>query len=147
MVILVVKSHSGKCPQQILCGYFLGDAKRTGGLTQIITITVESAVAFFVEADMSIVKKSVKVADLCFGDGTLDDNISSKFSIGSFASDYAIKPQFKQPGINGGLAASSRNQEFMSACLGEAERFPGRLGKLLRVVDESAVNVEEDYLF
>ncbi len=108
---------------------------------------MKSAVAFFVEADLSVVKVSVNTADLRFGNGTFENDPSAKFGVGSFARNHAIKSKIEQPGIDGGFAASGGDQEFVPACLREAERFGGRWWKLLRIVNERAVNVEEDYLF
>jgi len=104
--MLMAKSQPGKCPQQILCRYFLGDSKKAGSFTKEIAIAIEPAVAFFVKAKLSVFKVSIDAADLRFGDGAFENNLSAKFGIGSFACNHAIKSQLQQPGIDGGLAAS-----------------------------------------
>src|SRR5690606_3033500 len=127
---LVVKTQSGESLLQISCRYILGDPKDTGGFIEEILITVEPAVAFLVKADPSLIKITINPADLRLGDGVFDDNFSIKFSICPFAGNQAITSEIEQPGVDGRLAATRRNQQFVPTRPRKAQSFPCGLGKL-----------------
>ena len=110
----MVKCHRGeRLPQVGRCRWFRY-TEDTGRLTQKIAVREGAAVAFFIKADFAIIQVLIKAADMLLGYGALEDHLTGIFNIRSFTGDQAIEAHLEQPWINGRLAATGGDYQFMT---------------------------------